>query len=628
MTALLLVLILAAIAAGVGARLLRGLRLADEPLSDRFVFATALGLGCVAYAIFALGALQLFRPVPMLLLLAGLLAWAAAPALALVREAWAGLRAGCSSRSILSLALGAAVALLMGLALVAALAPPAGNDWDGLSYHLADPAIYLRRGGIVPLFWESHSNFPFTVEMLYTVALLAKSAGAARAIHWLYLVLACLTLASAWRRIWPEAAPGARWLAPLILCSSPIVLWSATVAYIDLALMAYELLALYGVVLWWKTGRTGWLWAGAIALGFALGTKMTGLLFLALLAPLVLAAGLRAKESWGGALRRVVAWGAIAVAIGAPWYVKSYLYTGNPVYPFFYHLFPNTRYWNADLAAIYAKHQDDDFGLGDTLAHLVSVPWDLLAHPDSFTDGAPAFRILFGSLGPAFLALAPIALFLRRRDPLAFGSLLFAAAYGVLWFHMTQQTRHLLPVAPLLALAAARGLSALVDERRFARFPGFGAAGVQAAHALLIGVLMAGPAWPVVTGRVPAHDYLRSTLDIYPICEYANECLPEDARLLLIHEVRGFYLERDYLWGNEGHHAAIPWSGFRDEVEMRRYLRQELGVTHVLVNHRIQPREARPEGWERTLWEAIRAGTLEPVMEERGYCVYAVQPQE
>ena len=358
--------------------------------------------------------------------------------------------------------------------------------------------------------------------MLYTVALLPK-AGAARAIHWLYLVLACLTLASAWRRIWPEAAPGARWLAPLILCSSPIVLWSATVAYIDLALMAYELLALYGVVLWWKTGRTGWLWAGAIALGFALGTKMTGLLFLALLAPLVLAAGLRAKESWGGALRRVVAWGAIAVAIGAPWYVKSYLYTGNPVYPFFYHLFPNTRYWNADLAAIYAKHQDDDFGLGDTLAHLVSVPWDLLAHPDSFTDGAPAFRILFGSLGPLSGARTYRAL-LRRRDRSRSGRSFRGSLRRALVPHDAADRTP--------AGGTAAGTGAAQTRARWLTTPvhtlsGVWRRGVQAAHALLIGVLMAGP-WPV-TGRVP-HDYLQTPSTSIRL-RYANECLPEDARL-------------------------------------------------------------------------------------------------
>ena len=134
---------------------------------------------------------------------------------------------------------------------------------------------------------------------------------------------------------------------------------------------------------------------------------------------------------------------------------------------------------------------------------------------------------------------------------------------------------------------------------------------------------MAGPAWPVVTGapaRLPGN-----ALDIYPICEY-ERVFAGRWQLLLIHEVRGFYLGATLPWGTK-YHAAIPWSGFRTK-EMRRYLHQELGVTHVLVNHRIQPREARPEGWERTLWEAIRAGTLEPVMEERGYCVYAVQPQE
>ncbi len=60
---------------------------------------------------------------------------------------------------------------------------------------------------------------------------------------------------------------------------------------------------------------------------------------------------------------------------------------------------------------------------------------------------------------------------------------------------------------------------------------------------------------------------------------------------------------------------------------MRRFLREELGVTHVLINHRILPREATvPEtAWEHPLWEAIGAGTLVPEYEDRGFCLYAMQ---
>ena len=70
--------------------------------------------------------------------------------------------------------------------------------------------------------------------------------------------------------------------------------------------MAYEALALYGVVSA-EDGAHGLAVGRSHAPGLP-GTKMTGLLFLALLAPLVLAAGLVCRRA-GEAPAAVVAWG-------------------------------------------------------------------------------------------------------------------------------------------------------------------------------------------------------------------------------------------------------------------------------------------------------------------------------
>ncbi|HEX2999040.1 MAG TPA: hypothetical protein VHR86_02230, partial [Armatimonadota bacterium] len=189
-TALFLLLLITALASGTGARVLRHLGLEESPAVERACFALAIGLGCIAYGILALGLLHLLRLLPVLLLLAGFAILGARPGMALGRAFFRALRQR-QSGGVLGLATGGMVAVLLLLALVAALAPPSGGDWDGISYHLADPALYLRQGRIVGLFWESHSNFPFTLEMLYTLALLLHSPGAARAFHWLFLALSC-----------------------------------------------------------------------------------------------------------------------------------------------------------------------------------------------------------------------------------------------------------------------------------------------------------------------------------------------------------------------------------------------------------------------------------------------------
>src|SRR5205085_5740644 len=70
-----------------------------------------------------------------------------------------------------------------------------------------------------------------------------------------------------------------------------------------------------------------WLVLAAIFLGVACGTKYTALIFaLAMAAALVF--GLRRR-----ALGPLLQLGAIVALVGGYWYLRGYLYSGNPVWP-------------------------------------------------------------------------------------------------------------------------------------------------------------------------------------------------------------------------------------------------------------------------------------------------------
>jgi hypothetical protein len=127
------------------------------------------------------------------------------------------------------------------------LAPPSGNDYDSLVYHLAAPMQYLMAGKITALPYDHHSFFPFTMEMLYLCGLQLSGPVLAKLFHWLMLPLSCLTLIAMGNHL-PSHRGG--WWAAVIFVSLPLVLFEATTAYIDLGLVFFSLLAFLCLFNW------------------------------------------------------------------------------------------------------------------------------------------------------------------------------------------------------------------------------------------------------------------------------------------------------------------------------------------------------------------------------------------
>src|SRR5439155_25162351 len=121
--------------------------------------------------------------------------------------------------------------------------------------------------------------------------------------------------------------------------------------------------------------------AGVLS-GCALGTKATARVRFGLLGLALAWVAVRSRDR--GAWIAVFAFGLAAIAVGSPWYIKSYVWTHNPVYPFFYHLFPRSVHWNRAFDDAY-RHEQQSFGRpGHTLLDIFRAPWDLAFHARDF----------------------------------------------------------------------------------------------------------------------------------------------------------------------------------------------------------------------------------------------------
>jgi hypothetical protein len=540
-----------------------------------------------------------------------------------------------------------AIVALLGLpalgTLMAALAPVDGLDWDSLSYHLAAPKIYLREGRIFHIAYDSHTNFPFTMEMLYTLGLAFGGTGGAKLFHWTagWLTAVAVGVWAARVRIGDRPAPV--WVGPVAAAAfacMPLVLWEMGTAYVDLGTALFQFLALAVLIDSIERGESGLRvrWEGAalagILSGFALGTKYTallqfGLLGLGLLWVLARAGG---KER-PAALTAALAFGALGLLAGSPWYVKNWLWVHNPVYPFYYGLFPGSFSWNRDFETAYYAEQKG-FGTGRGLPELLKVFWNLgLKGRAFFIAGGNAVGDVVGSLGPLWAGLLPLGFWARGVGWRVWAMLAYSLASIAVWFLMSHQSRYLMPVFAPLAVAAAVILAALPSR------PLRMAAGLFTALGLVLSVsLWAYSGQPilatyVVTGSVSEDDYKRQTLgSLHQAVRFVNT-LPADVRVALYDEVRGYYFDRDYFWANPGQHDMVPYDRLRSGDELVDHLRR-FRITHVLINFAyFEPGSGHTElPWYRLLKDAIREGRLREVfrttgaeLERRGIIVYEVR---
>ena len=116
------------------------------------------------------------------------------------------------------------------------------------------------------------------------------------------------------RRFARGASP---WLAVALLVTIPTVIWEASTAYIDLALMLFVTLAFYTLLRYIESSRRQWLLLAALNLGLALASKHLALFALVLFCAGLLLALRRQGVGWRTALMAVLVLVVTEFAVGA-----------------------------------------------------------------------------------------------------------------------------------------------------------------------------------------------------------------------------------------------------------------------------------------------------------------------
>jgi len=179
-----------------------------------------------------------------------------------------------------------------------------------------------------------------------------------------------------------------------------------------------------------------------------------------------------------------------------------------------------------------------------------------------------------------------------------------------------QYNRYLIPTLIFFSLAAGYCITELQKRSAKVRFTANISLVLFAVLFIALNRFTTSMTTPVAFGLMSEEVYLSRYLDQYPICRWINAHLPRDARLITYGEPRGFYLDRDYLWGDPGHHTLIPYESIRSFQDLRAHWRR-LGVSHVLINQTHFPLR-QSSGLPSLIRQGIETGNLHILSETHG----------
>ena len=574
-------------------------------LEGRSQIALQLGAGMagLSYVVLSMGALGAYHRIAAWGIATISLPFALRHWVRMLRDRRVSLPSGRADRWLAAFVLG-----LISLAAVSALAPP--TAWDSLVYHLTGPKLYLEAGKLTHDLDLPYLGFPQAGSMLFLWGMLLAGDRVPQLIHLAFALLTLALLPSVVRRV----APGRSWLTAAIMLGVPSAQLLLGVAYVEW-ITAFAGLACFVLLTTGDdVGATGEsLDTGGLARSIG-SQRIMRLVLAGLLAALALNTKYSAVWMVAGlgfvaylrhrSTREVMLFAASVSIFLIPFFMKNWLLTSNPVYPFFF----SGRFWDAYRAAWFSRA-----GTGLGAGQLLVAPWEatIWGLEGGYFEGHPSYG---ATVGPILLALIPLLL-LRLRDAspeqsklktallVLCGTAFLGWVAQLAFSKLLVQTRLLFPVLPELAILATAGfdgLGSLGRRGRSARFIIGGLVSFTLAITALqaaLGFIAASPL-RVATGSEPEEEYLRSRLGQYAVAVQALNELPDGSRVRFLWEPRSYYCapaltcEPDSLIDRWWHERRLG----ADASELLTGWRQQ-GVTHVLY-YRLGAEAVRNSGFD------------------------------
>jgi hypothetical protein len=350
-----------------------------------------------------------------------------------------------------------------------------------------------------------------------------------------------------------------------------IPFWATWVS-IDFAWACYEFWSLYILILWLtkedKKSYRPLVFIGVLS-GLAASTKYLSLSTMFLVGMIIVWQSLRnITRSETNVLINLLVFGVSAGLVMSPWYIKNWVWTGNPIYPLIW----GGTGWDP-LEGRVINDYLHTFGSGKSWLDYLLIPYNVYAKNDLFST------TLQETIHPA-LWLAFAYPFLKRpqKHVVLFS---YSAAYYVIWMINSQVIRFLLPAFAGLALLAGHVINSsppLIKK--------------TITNGLLIGFLFVSLIYqallfqnysPYFLGQKNKADILKTAVDNFQITQHIQELLLPNERAQFLWDGKTYYCDERCIPDDEQSAAVLLTITTPPPNTLAHDLKTK-GVTHLMIN--------------------------------------------
>lgn len=561
-----------------GSKIIKLLKIQLKSPTEKFVFSTGLGLGTLAYLIFAIGLMRLLYSSVIYILWAGLLILGIKQFLNLFKNK-VNLKFPLEYKFVI-------LFLIFLIVFNFLMSFTTEMFYDSLNYHLGAPNCYRLYHRFLPIPYKYHVNFPLTMQMLFLFGIMLKGTMVAKLINFTCGILTLFGITYFCRKHFKSTTMGI--IASTAYYFVPNVMFRSWTATTDIGLTFFTFLSLSALINSISEKNNRWLTLSAIFAGFIMGIKYTGVFFIFGLIMVLLLE----KNKITGKIVKIFKWSGILLIVFSPWLIRNIMESGNPVHPFF------EKYINVKHPYQLAPRSSAEFYSKPTsrlqlqkFINLMKLPWELsIKGGGTKKYDSPSYYMI----GAIFLAFIPLLLFLKTNNKkFVYPLLIFSLFSYVFWGLWSSKTKYYAPAIPALAIMAGY---VIVKVREINKSAG-------KIFILVFFILISGnflfmlplahniyQPFSILTGSLSPDVYLSSSRPGYPypsysIYKYINDNLSKDTKVLIFGDAKSYYIRRKFVAFSAGSfNPLIEYLNNADDVKtFYDYLKQK-NFTHIVVN--------------------------------------------